>query len=388
MKNETVDVRLSSDAHQYKIEIGHNTLDDCGAWAKISLPENAKKIAIVSNPKVFRLYGAQVQNSLEKSGYDVFVWLMKDGEKYKNIRSLENALGFFSEKKLSRTDSVVALGGGVVGDLAGFASAVYQRGIAFLQIPTTLLAMIDSSVGGKTGVNSAFGKNLIGAFHQPHGVLIDVSTLKTLPKRELTAGFCEAVKQGAISDEKLFRKTSDFLRDFPLKNFKKSYASEKFISGLKSLIAAQVGFKAEIVCQDEKENSARIDAKSRKILNFGHTLAHALEKVTDYKYFKHGEAVGYGILFASELSKSLDILDENELKLLNDVIHRVGDLPEADNISLNKIVEAFKYDKKTVGKSLQWILLEKIGKPVITTGENIPNSIILKTLKKVLHSRN
>ncbi len=388
MKNETVHVRLGTNTHQYKIEIGHDTLDECGVWAKSSLPETTKKIIIASNRKVFRLYGEAVQNSLEKSGYEVFVWLMKDGEKHKNLRSLENALGFFSSNTLSRTDSVVALGGGVVGDLAGFAAAIYQRGIAFLQIPTTFLAMIDSSVGGKTAVNSGFGKNLIGAFHQPNGVLIDISTLKTLPKRELIAGFCEAVKQGAISDERLFNQTAEFLRDYALNKFKKFYSDEKFVSALKKLIAAQVSFKAEIVQQDERENSDRSDVKSRKILNFGHTLGHALEKVTDYKYFKHGEAVGYGILFAAELSKTLDIFDGNEVKLLNDVIHRVGKLPDTGNIDLEEVIKAFVFDKKTVGKSLQWILLEGIGKPKIYTDKDIPNSAILKTLKKVLHSRN
>jgi len=388
MNNETVAVRLGTNTHQYKIEIGYETLDNCSVLAKNCLPENTQKVVIVSNPKVFRLYGEKVQSNLEKSGYQVFVWLMKDGEKYKNLRSLENALGFFSGKTLSRTDAVVALGGGVVGDLAGFASAIYQRGIAFLQIPTTLLAMIDSSVGGKTGVNSAFGKNLIGAFHQPHGVLIDISVLKTLPKRELIAGFCEAVKQGVISDYNLFNQTDDFLRNFSLSSFGKNYSDEKFVSELIKLIAAQVSFKAEIVQQDERENSVRNDVKSRKILNFGHTLAHALEKVTDYKYFKHGEAVGYGILFASELSKTLDILDGNELELLNDVIHRVGDLPDTKNINLAEVVKAFVFDKKTVGKSLQWILLEGIGKPKIYTDKDIPNSAILKTLKKVLHLRN
>ncbi|MBA2736325.1 MAG: 3-dehydroquinate synthase [Pyrinomonadaceae bacterium] len=388
MKNETVHVRLGTNTHQYKIEIGHDTLDECGVWAKSSLPETTKKIIIASNRKVFRLYGEAVQNSLEKSGYEVFVWLMKDGEKHKNLRSLENALGFFSSNTLSRTDSVVALGGGVVGDLAGFAAAIYQRGIAFLQIPTTFLAMIDSSVGGKTAVNSGFGKNLIGAFHQPNGVLIDISTLKTLPKRELIAGFCEAVKQGAISDERLFNQTAEFLRDYALNKFKKFYSDEKFVSALKKLIAAQVSFKAEIVQQDERENSDRSDVKSRKILNFGHTLGHALEKVTDYKYFKHGEAVGYGILFAAELSKTLDIFDGNEVKLLNDVIHRVGKLPDTGNINLEEVIKAFVFDKKTVGKSLQWILLEGIGKPKIYTDKDIPNSAILKTLKKVLHSRN
>jgi 3-dehydroquinate synthase len=388
MKNEMVTVKLGTSSHQYKIEIGHDLFDGCGNWAKSSLPENTKKIVIVSNAKVFRFYGEQVRNSLEKTGYEVFVWLMKDGEKHKNLRSLESALRFFSGNNLLRTDAVIALGGGVVGDLAGFASAIYQRGIAFLQIPTTLLAMIDSSVGGKTGINSEFGKNLIGAFHQPHGVLVDIATLKTLAKRELIAGFCEAVKQGAISDIKLFSRTAGFLRDYPLNNFKKFYNSEKFVSDCKSFIAAQISFKAEIVQQDERESSARIDGKSRKILNFGHTLAHALEKVTDYKYFKHGEAVGYGILFASELSKTLDILDDNELKLLYDVMHRVGELPVTDNINLKEVISAFKYDKKNVGASLQWILLEGIGKPKIVTDKDIPNSALLTTLEKVLHSRN
>ena len=281
MKNKTVSVELGSKKHSYKINIGHDSLDACGVWAKKSLPENTKKIVIVSNRRIFRLYGERVQNSLKKSGYELCVWLMKDGEKYKNLRSLEAALKFFSENNLSRTDAVVALGGGVVGDLAGFAAAVYQRGIAFLQIPTTFLAMIDSSVGGKTAVNSEFGKNLIGTFHQPNGVLIDIATLKTLPKRELTAGFCEAVKQGAIADEKLFNLTAEFLREFSLDNFKNLYVDNAFVTDFTNLIAAQVSFKAEIVQQDEKESSARNDVKSRKILNFGHTLGHALEKVTD-----------------------------------------------------------------------------------------------------------
>jgi 3-dehydroquinate synthase len=387
MSNQTVSVKLGKTSHRYKIEIRNDSLKNCGDWAKNCLPEKAKKLAIVSNLKIFRLYGEKVQKSLENAGFEVFVWLMKDGEKYKNLRSFESALRFFSENKLSRTDAVVALGGGVVGDLAGFAAAVYLRGIAFLQIPTTLLAMIDSSVGGKTAVNSEFGKNLIGAFHQPSGVLIDVEALKTLPRRELVAGFCEAIKQGAIASRELFDQTASFLKNFPPAGFKKFYGNEKFIEELNALIAAQVAFKAEIVEQDEKEDSARTDAKSRKILNFGHTLAHALEKVTDYRYFKHGEAVGYGILFAGELSKSLDIFDNNELKLLNDVFQSIGSLPSTKNINLEEVSAAFRFDKKTIGKSLQWILLKEIGKPLIIAGEEIPNSAVQNTLEKILHSR-
>jgi 3-dehydroquinate synthase len=383
-ENKQVSVRLRNSAHKYEIKIGHDLLKTCGVWAQACLSDKTAKIVIVSNAKIFRFYGEIVQKSLEKAGFEVFVFLMKDGEKYKNLRSLESLLKFSGENKLARTDAVVALGGGVVGDLAGFAASIYLRGISFLQIPTTLLAMIDSSVGGKTGVNSDFGKNLIGAFHQPNGVLIDVETLKTLPHREIIAGFCEAVKHGAISNRELFDETAEFLKNYPPKNFKQHFSDNKFLSELENLLASQVAFKAEIVMNDEREAADRTDAKSRKILNFGHTLGHALEKVTDYKYFKHGEAVGYGILFASELSKMLEILDENELKLLNGVFQTVGNLPDPKNIPIEKVVQAFSFDKKNIGRSLQWILLKRIGEPVIMSNTEIPKKILQKSLKKIL----
>ena len=200
----------------------------------------------------------------------------------------------------------------------------------------------------------------------------------------MTAGFCEAVKQGAIANRELFDKTARFLEDFPPNNFKKYFRDENFISRLENLISAQISFKAEIVAQDERENTARTDAKSRKILNFGHTLAHALEKVTGYKYFKHGEAVGYGILFAAELSKKLDIFDKNELKLLNDVVHRVGQLPDTSNIERDKLIEAFVFDKKAIGDSLQWILLERSASPKSSHITTFPNSAIKESLDIIL----
>ena len=380
-----VSVQLKGNPHQYEIKIGHNFLNDCGDWARKCLSGETKKIVVVTNAKVFRLYGEIVENSFKKVGFEVSVWKIGDGEKYKSFRTLEKTLKFFSENKLKRTDAVVALGGGVVGDLAGFAASVYLRGVSFLQIPTTLLAMIDSSVGGKTAVNSEFGKNLIGTFYQPNGVLIDVETLKTLPQRELAAGFCEAVKQGIIAGQNLFDRTAELLENYLLKNFKKHFSDLDFLTELENLLAAQVSFKAEVVINDERENTQRIDAKSRKILNFGHTLAHALEKITDYKYFKHGEAVGYGILFAADLSKRLDIFDENELKSLNDVLHRVGKLPDTKNIEIKKVIEAFAFDKKAIGKSLQFILLKGIGKPVILQSTEIPASKIQESLETVLH---
>ena len=383
-EKKRVFVRLSNNSHEYEIKIGHDLLHTSGDWAQNCLSQTTARVVIVSNAKIFRLYGETVRKSFEKAGFEVFVFLMKDGERYKNLRSLENLLKFVSERRLARTDAVVALGGGVVGDLSGFAASVYLRGVAFLQIPTTLLAMIDSSVGGKTGVNSDFGKNLIGAFHQPNGVLVDVKTLRTLPRREITAGFCEAVKHGAISSRVLFGETAGFLRDYPLKNFKKHFSDQLFLANLENLLAAQIAFKAEIVMNDERESASRTDAKSRKILNFGHTLGHALEKVTDYKYFKHGEAVGYGILFASELSKTLELLPANELKLLNDVFHDIGELPDAGDIETEKVVQAFSFDKKNIGRALQWILLKRIGEPVIMSNEEISQNSIKRSLEKIL----
>lgn len=185
-----------------------------------------------------------------------------------------------------------------MGDLAGFAAAVYLRGVPFVQIPTTLLAQIDSSVGGKTGVNLPAGKNLIGCFHQPSAVIVDVETLTTLPPRELVAGWCETIKQGAVGSRKLFKQTTDFLRLFDSK-------SPLCSSQLEDLIACHCSFKAAIVASDEREDIVRRDHRSRRILNFGHTIGHALEAVTSYRRFRHGEAVGHGILVAGELSKNL-----------------------------------------------------------------------------------
>ncbi len=379
-----ISVKLKESTRDYNVVIGCETLKNCGEWAKSCLPPQSKKIVLISNRKVFGLYGAATAASLEKHGFDVFVYLMPDGEKHKNFRVLEKALRFTGEKKLKRSDAVVALGGGVVGDLAGFAASIYLRGIAFLQIPTTLLAMIDSSVGGKTGVNTDFGKNLIGAFHQPHGVLVDANTLKTLPRRELTAGFCEAVKHGAIASPELFRQIAEFLENYKVNRFRNYFADETFLASLENLLSAQVSFKAEIVMQDEREDGNRTDAKSRKILNFGHTIGHALEKATDYKVFKHGEAVGYGILTAAEIGKNADIFDKNELNLLNEVLLSVGKLPDASGINLERVFEALSFDKKTIGNSLQWILLEAIGKPKIFQAEDLPKLAVENAVKKIL----
>src|SRR5688500_15282216 len=278
----------------YEITVGVSVLQNSGPWASKCLGTGRRKALIVSNSRVFGLFGTHVLESVADTGFLTQVHLIGDGERFKNIRTLEKTLHALSESELKRTDTVVALGGGVVGDLAGFAASIYLRGIRFLQIPTTLLAMIDSSVGGKTGINTPYGKNLTGSFYQPTGVLIDTESLRTLPQRELTAGFCEAIKQGAISGRALFKQIAYFLEKYPVDAFRKHFLDPSFNSELTSLLNAQISFKAKIVQNDEIESTTKMSGRSRKILNFGHTFAHALEKVTDYKYLKHGEAVGYG----------------------------------------------------------------------------------------------
>jgi len=377
-------IKINRPASSYRISVGSGTLTSTGTWAQNSLKKGGGRIVIVSNPSVFGLYGEQCESSLRQAGFTVTTFLMKDGEVHKSLRSAESALKALFEAGLTRTDAVVALGGGVVGDLAGFAAAIYLRGVAFLQIPTTLLAMIDSSVGGKTGVNSTFGKNLIGAFHQPSGVLIDVATLATLPPREITAGFCEMIKHGAIGGRSLLKRTDELLGKYPVADFAEHLEKRSFRSEVSNLIASNVEFKAKIVGGDEFESTGKVDGRSRKILNFGHTLAHALEKVTNYRYFKHGEAVGYGILFAAELSKSLALCDDKVVNLIYDVVHRVGTLPSLAGIDATEVIEAFRFDKKNISGSLQMVLLKGLGRPVIVSQQDIPTKAFHTTLKNLL----
>jgi 3-dehydroquinate synthase len=259
----------------------------------------------------------------------------------------------------------MALGGGVVGDLAGFSAAIYLRGLPLAQVPTTLLSQIDSSVGGKTGINLPTGKNLVGAFHQPSSVFIDTETLVSLPPRELVSGFCEMVKQALISDRSLFETTVNCLQ--------KSGRKRDFLVSpeFENLIAAHCAFKASIVANDERESTSRSDAKSRRVLNFGHTTAHALETITNYRVFRHGEAVGYGMLVAGELSRNLGLIDAGELKSLREAVSLCGPLPRADNLDVNQIIRALEHDKKSVGGQINWVLLEGIGRPRIVEGRLI-----------------
>ena len=378
---QRLEIAINQTARKSQINIGRGIRTHLGQLISPALANPPQRVAIISNKRVFELYGRELVRGIKPSGLKSFTWLMPEGERYKSFAILEKAVQFLSEKRLERNDLVLALGGGVVGDLAGFAAAVYLRGVPVVQVPTTLLAQIDSSVGGKTGINLPAGKNLVGAFHQPAAVFIDTETLMSLPQRELVAGFCEMVKQALIADKTLFRKTVNCLR---------AVADDReFLlhTDFEELIAANCAFKASIVANDERESTTRSDAKSRRILNFGHTTAHALEAITNYRLFRHGEAVGYGMLVAGELSRNLGLLESRDLQLLREAVALCGPLPRADQLDVSRIIRALQHDKKSVDGRIKWVLLEGVGLPKIVDGGLISATVLRQSLRAGLQRR-
>jgi len=373
-------IRTEKKRSQYEIAIGPGILSRTGEILQDAFKGSDSRIALISNRRVFSLFGDQVVRSLEDEGFQVLTLAIGDGEAFKSWQTTEKVLAFLLRAGFDRSDQVVSLGGGVVGDLAGFAASIYMRGINFAQIPTTLLSQVDASVGGKTGVNSPTGKNVIGSFHQPRAVIIDPETLITLPSRELSAGWYETIKHGAISGKKLFNQTTQFLREF-------SSPSQLRSQECANLIRAHVAFKGSVVSADEREAVTRKDNRSRKILNFGHTVAHALESITEYKRFRHGEAVGHGILAAGAISKNLGLLDSSELELLRDGVRLCGTLPSASDVKSSAIIRAIAGDKKRVSGSVQWVLLERIGRPKLIDAREISPALLKESLSEALKGK-
>jgi len=371
-------ISLNGSKRTSKIQIGPGSRHHLAQLISRSHQLKPRRVLVISNKRVFRLYGADIVDSLKQSNFQIFEWLMSEGERFKSFRSLEKAVEFLGKNGFERNDLVVALGGGVVGDLAGFAASVYLRGVPFIQIPTTLLSQIDSSVGGKTGINLPVGKNMVGAFYQPPFVLIDTETLLTLPRRELVAGFCEMVKHGLIASPKLFKSTVKTLKRFA--SDQTVIQSDEF----ETLITANCKFKASIVANDERESTERADVKSRRILNFGHTTAHALEAITNYRVFRHGEAVGYGMLVAGEISKNLGLLAPAESEALREAVSLCGRLPKASHLDINQIISSLQHDKKSVAGKIKWVLLEGIGSPKIVDGGQVRADVLRLSLRTAL----
>jgi 3-dehydroquinate synthase len=277
--------------------------------------------------------------------------LLPDGERHKNVNSVMKIYDALIRASADRASCLIALGGGVVGDITGFAAATFLRGVPVVQVPTTLLAQVDSAIGGKTGVNHPLGKNLIGAYHQPLAVLVDPLLLGTLPRREFRAGLYEAIKYGVIASRSLFDRISAELT--PL--FARDPAS------LVPVIAESCGIKARVVSEDEKE------AGPRRALNFGHTAAHALEAVTKYRRFRHGEAVAYGMLVAAQLGVARGTMTSAERDALADLIAKTGPLPPAGDLSASDLIDAMGRDKKVIAGTLHFVLPKGIGATLVVT---------------------
>ncbi len=300
---------------------------------------------VVSTAPVWRLHGPQLR-SLTRTRPAV---LMPDGERAKSLGTVTRLYSTFIESGLDRASVVIAVGGGVLGDVAGYAAATFLRGIDFVQVPTTLLAQVDSAIGGKVGVNLPAGKNLVGAFHAPRLVVCDPMVLSTLPRRELRAGLYEVIKYGVIASRALFERVSSRLDAL----FRQELAD------LTPVIAECCAIKASVVTLDERE------AGPRRVLNFGHTVGHALEAVTNYRRFRHGEAVAYGMRAAARISAARGLLSTDDEEALADLVRRMGPLPAVSDLQVDPVMEATARDKKVARGRLHFVLASGLGATTI-----------------------
>ncbi len=357
----TITVELGS--RSYPIHIGEGLV--------ASLPELLRPLGIsgwtglVSNGAIHQLYGEAVESALTAVGSQVFTALIPDDEKAKELPTISQLYDSLLEAGLERTSTLVALGGGVIGDVTGFVAATLFRGISYLQLPTTLLAMVDSSIGGKTGVNHPRGKNLIGAFHQPRAVFIDPALVRTLPRRELTSACAEIIKYAAISNSGFLQQLAEGIRslvnltDLPL---------------LENAIIQSCRIKARVVSGDERESD------QRRILNFGHTLGHALEASAGYGNLRHGEAVAMGMVAAAHISTRVTGLSTAEMELLASPISLL-DLPKLPTLNKAAFRQHLRHDKKVRSGVTHFVLLEAIGQPVIS--DRVTDTHITEALEEL-----
>ena len=341
----------------YPIHIGQGLLRS----SKLLTPHiNGKQVCIVTNETVAPLYVHDLEKTF--SGFDLIKLILPDGEDHKNLDTLARIYDFLLENNFSRSSTLVALGGGVIGDICGFAAATYQRGIRYIQIPTTLLSQVDSSVGGKTGVNRPLGKNMVGAFYQPQCVVIDTSTLTTLPDRELKAGLAEIIKYGLINNLQFLAWLESNLHELLGRN----------PDSLQYAIQISCEEKAAIVAKDETEGGIRA------ILNFGHTFGHAIETALGYGTWLHGEAVAAGMVMAAELSRRVGYLTENDVQKVKGLLELAGLPVNSPPIDTATYIRLMKKDKKAQHGEMRFILLKSLGKAVIA--DDIPVELVQETV--------
>lgn len=343
---QTLKVELEN--RSYPIHIGRNLISD----ANLILPHLKRKhVAIVTNTTVAPLYLDKLSQTLQAAGVTVIPIILPDGEAYKNTETLNTIYDVLLQNRCERSTTLIALGGGVIGDLTGYAAATYLRGVPFIQVPTTLLSQVDSSVGGKTGINHPLGKNMIGAFYQPQLVLADIDTLKTLPAREFAAGMAEVIKYGLIRDTDFF--------DWLEAHIEQLMALEE--SAISEAIYRSCQNKAEVVARDEHENG------ERALLNLGHTFGHAIENAMGYGVWLHGEAVAAGTMLAADFSQRLGWLTAAEVARIHALLSKARLPLDAPKLGAEKYLDLMQMDKKVADGKIRLVLQQGIGKSVITS---------------------
>ena len=343
---QTLKVDLAD--RSYPIHIGRNLIAD----ADLILPHLKRKhVAIVTNTTVAPLYLDKLTQTLQAAGVSVIPIILPDGEAYKNTETLNKIYDALLQNRCERSTTLIALGGGVIGDLTGYAAATYLRGVPFIQIPTTLLSQVDSSVGGKTGINHPLGKNMIGAFYQPQVVLADIDTLKTLPVREFSAGMAEVIKYGLIRDADFFEWLEAHIEQL--------MALEE--SAISKAIYRSCQNKADVVARDEHETG------ERALLNLGHTFGHAIENAMGYGVWLHGEAVAAGTMMAADLSQRMGWLSAAEVARIHALLTKARLPLDAPKLGADKYLELMQMDKKVADGKIRLVLQQGIGKSVITS---------------------
>lgn len=360
-KLHTAQVKVPLGSRTYPIYIGSELLNSSADYFKKHL--QTQSVVIITDTNLAVLYLPALKKTLRSNGYSVHTIVIPSGERQKNLRRAESIYTQLLKWNVDRTSTIVAFGGGVIGDLAGFIAATYQRGVGFVQIPTTLLAQVDSSVGGKVGVNHPLAKNMVGAFYQPKFVLADTSVLKTLPKRELICGLGEIVKYGIILDKNFFA--------FTQSNLSRALKYDALV--LTKMVKRSCELKAYVVSRDERESGLR------SILNFGHTIGHALERAGGYSRLKHGEAILYGMIAETSIAHSLSYISSKDKNSIETLISSIP-LPKLSQLTLsfNSLLRTMMMDKKSVGGKIRMVLPQQIGKvllPVVVSPNVVRKAI-------------
>ena len=357
---------INTSQGSYRVIVGRGVIDDLGI--ELSKIGQTGRAFLIADEVMFANPVRRAHEALERGGFKTHVLALELGEFNKNLDTVHTVYKWLAELHVERNDIVVAMGGGVTGDLVGYAAATWLRGVAIVHVPTSLAAMVDSSIGGKTGVNMPTGKNLIGAFHQPKLVVQDIEHLKTLPPREMAAGWAEAIKHGLILDSRLLDKFESMAKQM------NTLEGEEPVNAIRRSVA----IKGQVISSDEFETG-----NQRILLNYGHTIGHAIETVTGYETFLHGEAVAIGMTVAAGIAHRIGLIKSDLVDRQKHILESFNLPTTANNMDVNALISATKSDKKSRGGTIRWVLLEGPGKA--TTRENVPDAVVLDSLASILN---